>query len=143
MALKKTAAERLQSAKAEIKRCEQKIDTALEHRREVLRREDAASLAAIRADEEIAELKLLRLRYIDQAELLGPSVAQESSAPQWPTDLASAQTALTYLEPRLRALQAVRPVDRSAAHDREIDLLVRRQYSLRKLVISLQPSESA
>jgi hypothetical protein len=88
----KSAAERLQFAKAEIKRTERRIDDATERRRAILREHDANSTAAIRADDEIAALRLLRLRYIDQAELLS-TVAAQKNRETWPSDLPAALAA--------------------------------------------------
>ena len=134
----KSAAERLQFAKAEIKRTERRIDDATERRRAILREHDANSTAAIRADDEIAALRLLRLRYIDQAELLSTVAAQENRE-TWPSDLPAALAAEAETGADLAYCERVPKLDRSAALDQRTDHLRQRQYALRKLIASLQP----
>ena len=137
--------ERLQLAKAEVPRVEARIDAVMERRRGILRREHANGLPAIRADRELAALKLLRLRLIDQIELLGragpllPSVAPERSGWTWPSDLEGANAALLELQPELLRLRSIKPVDRHVGHDDQIDFLVQREYRLLRLIESFQP----
>ena len=135
----RSAAERLTQARAAVSRLEKKIDDALEHRRETLRRDDANSPAAIRADEEIVALRALRQRLIDQIPLLGPVVAQEQQH-DWPSNLPDARAALLELEPKLAKMEAVPKFDRSAALDAQTDFLRKRQYSLIRLIESF-PAE--
>lgn len=140
--------ERLAAAKAEVPKVEARIDTAAEFRRQILRREHANSLTAIRADRELAGLKLYRLRLIDQIELLGragprvvPTVAPEQIGWTWPSTLEDATAALAEIQPDLLRLRAIPRHDRHAGHDKAQDFLVQREYALVRLIESFAPKE--
>ena len=118
------AAERLAQAKRELKEVERQIETAAEHRRQVLREGSANGAAAVRADGDVANLKLLRARIVNQIELLPPLVMREESEAAFPPTAALSRERLAAMRERLVQLKSKRKLDRSAAEDAELDSLV-------------------
>jgi hypothetical protein len=120
----KPAAERLDDAKRELKQIDQKIEAAAQHRRKVLLDGSAKSAAAVSADRDLADLKLLRARLLDQIDLLPERVSQEESAAAWPPTAVLAREKLDQMRERLGRLRSIKRFDRSAVHDAEIDALI-------------------
>ena len=142
----RSASERLQSLPSEIKRIEKKIDDLMLAKRGILSRDGAASAAAVRARRQLRDLKDLHLDLIAEKAELEPLAGREWQQQQqatWPTSLEAAQAALLALEPAIVAWQAVPQVDRSAAFQAKLDGMISRQYRLTKLIMSLQPKETA
>jgi hypothetical protein len=143
----RSAGERLQLARAEVPKVEARIDAVMERRRALLLEGDANALACVNADRELVRLHALKLRLHAQIELLsraGPVVAPapEPTGWTWPTSLADAKQALLEVEPQIVRMGSVPRVDRSAAFDAHLDFLTKRQYSLTKLIMNLQPKET-
>jgi hypothetical protein len=140
----KSAAERLAAAKLEIKRVERRIDVANEHRREVLRQGDANSTAAIRADDAIAALRLLRLRLIDLVDLLPSQVQREASERANPPTAAGCWEFVAWMELRVAQLRAAKRAGAvSAGVDDELDKTVVRISEMRKRAAYLERFEVA
>jgi hypothetical protein len=139
----RTAGERLEAARAAIPQVEAKIDTLMTRRREILRHQDANSLAAINADRAIVALQGLRLRLVHQVDLLSAAGPHVVTAQQqgwtWPSSLEDANAALAEIQPTLLRLRSIPPNDRHAGHDRDQDFLVQREYRLLRLIESFQP----
>jgi hypothetical protein len=142
MASMKTAAERLQSAKLAIKRTERRLDEANERRRAILREHDANGTAAIRADDEIAALRLLRLRLIDQVDLLPSQVQREASEVANPSTAAACWEFVAGMEVRVAQLRAAKRAGAvSAGVDDELDKTVFRISEMRKRAAYLERFE--
>jgi hypothetical protein len=120
----KPAAERLDDAKRELKQIDRRIETAADHRRQTLLDGSATSAAAVSADHDLVELKLLRARLQDQIEALPERIAQEESAAAWPPTAVLAREKLGQMRERLGRLRSIKRFDRSAVHDAEIDALI-------------------
>ena len=138
----RSASERLQLLPSEIKRVEKQIDDLMLAKREILRRDGAASAAAVRARRQLRDLKDLHLDLIAEKAELEPLAGREWQQQQqatWPTSLEAAQAALLAMEPEIARRQAVPKVDRSAAFDAQLDFLTKRQYGLTKLILNLTP----
>jgi hypothetical protein len=118
------AAERLAEAKTELKRVERQIEVAAEHRRQCLLQGSAKAPAAVSADRSLADLRLLKARLADQIELLPELVMREESEAAWPPTAALARKKLDEMKRRLGQLQSKKKLDRSAADDTELDMLV-------------------
>ena len=137
--------ELLQWARTELPKVEQRIDVGQDWRRAILRRERADLPAAVAIDRELADLRDLKLRLVHQTDVLSVPVVvpEQSQQKQRPTDLHSARARLLEIEPWIVAWQAVPDADRSARLQSDLDGLINEQYSLTKLIMSLQPKESA
>jgi hypothetical protein len=120
----KPAAERLADAELALREIDRRIEAAAQHRRKVLLDGSAKSAAAVSADHDLVELKLLRARLLDQIELLPERIAQEESAAAWPSTAALALNKLQEMKQRLVQLQSRKKLDRSAADDAELDSLI-------------------
>jgi hypothetical protein len=120
----KPAAERLADAKRELREIDRRIEAAAEHRRQTLLDGSAKSAAAVSADRDLADLKLLRARLLDQIDLLPERVSQEESAAAWPPTAVLAREKLDQMRQRLGRLKSIKRLDRSAADDAELDALI-------------------
>lgn len=136
------AAERLAQAKRELKEVERQIETAAERRREVLREGPADGAAAVRADRKLENLKLWRVRLLDQLDVLPAIVSREESETNWPQTAARARTKLAEMQLRLRQLQAIKKINRSAADDALIDSLIPGCVAMAKHVSFLEVFEA-
>ena len=137
------AAERLARAKSELKEVERQIEAAAEHRRETLRTCPATAPAAVRADRELAELKLLRARLLDQVELLPALVMREESEAAFPPTAALSRERLAAMRERLVQLKSKRKLDRSASEDFELDFLVQGVGAMGQRVEFLEKFEAS
>ena len=136
------AADRLARAKRELKEVERQIETAAEHRRQVLREGPAKAAAAVSADREVADLKSLRARLLDQVALLPAIVSREESEANWPPTAALSRERLAAMRERLVQLQSKKKLDRSASEDFELDSLVQGIGTMRQRVAFLAKFEA-
>ena len=136
------AADRLADAKRQLRQVEQQIEAAIAERRDVLREGSADGAPAVRADRALANLKLLRARIVDQIELLPALVMREESEASWPQTAARARTKLAEMQLRLRQLQAIKKINRSAADDALIDSLIPGCVAMAKHVSFLEVFEA-
>ena len=118
------AADRLADAKRQLRQVERQIEAAAEHRRQVLREGPADGAAAVRADRKLENLKLWRVRLLDQFDVLPAIVSREESEAAWPPTSALSRERLAAMRERLVQLKSKKKLDRSAAEDAELDSLV-------------------
>lgn len=139
---KPSAADRLSDARRQLRQVEQQIETAAEHRRQVLRDGPADGAPAVRADRALANLKLLRARLLDQIEFLPELVMREESEAAWPPTAALARKKLEEMKQRLVRLRSKKPLDLSATDQAEIDALVPGCVAMAKHVSFLEIFEA-
>lgn len=140
---KKSAAERLQSAKVALPKLERERDVIMAARRECLLNDDVAGRR--RCDHQLRELRDDLQAVYDKIELLGragPQVVQEHTGWTWPTSLPDTNAALAQLQPELLRLRSIKPVNRSATDDDHLNSLVKREYALLRQRESMQPKEA-
>jgi len=116
-------ADRLTQAKRKLRQVEGAIEAATEQRRAVLLEGAADSPAAIGADRELADLRLLRQRLIDQVDLLPSLVALEQQEARFPRNPAAARALLAEKQARLQMLRPKRWNELDAATSTERDSL--------------------
>ena len=121
---------------------DRQIEVAAEHRRQVLLQGTAKAPAAVSADRELAELKLLRARLLDQVELLPAIVSREESEAACPPTAALARERLAAMRERLVQLQSKKKLDRSAADDSELNSLAQGVGAMGKHVAFLEKFEA-
>ena len=138
---KPSAADRLSDARRQLRQVEQQIETAAEHRREVLRDGPADGAPAVRADRKLENLKLSRARLLDQVALLPALVMREESEAAFPPTAALSRERLAAMRERLVHLKSKRKLDRSAAEDAELDSLVQGVGAMRQRVEFLEKFE--
>lgn len=137
------AAERLARAKSELKEVERQIEAAAEHRRQVLREGSANGAAAVRADRKLENLKLWRVRLLDQLDVLPAIVSREESEAAWPPTSALSRERLAAMRERLVQLKSKKKLDRSAAEDAELDSLVQGVGAMGQRVEFLEKFEAS
>jgi hypothetical protein len=120
----KPAAERLDDAKRELKQIDRRIEAAAEHRQQILLDDSAKSPSAVSADRDLADLRSLKARLLDQIELLPTLVSQQESEAAWPPTAALAREKLGQMRERLGRLRSRPRLGRSASEDFEQDALI-------------------
>ena len=136
------AAERLAAAKSELKRIETQIDVAAEHRRQVLLQGSAKATGRRFRRSRARGIEVVPRAPADQIELLPAIVMREESEASWPQTAARARTKLAEMQLRLRQLQAIKKINRSAADDALIDSLIPGCVAMAKHVSFLEVFEA-
>jgi hypothetical protein len=140
--MKQSARERLAAAKSALAAIEKEIEATIEARKRALLADDDDNVAAA-LDQEIAGLRLRRQRCIDKIEWLPARIGAEESEAAWPSTPDAIEALIDKSSRRLSALQAKRPIDRSAADDAEIDSLRQRVPALRQHIALMSRMQNA
>ena len=132
----RSASERLAAVQAKQAALAKQIAATEAARREALLADDDAGAAA--ADRELIELRLAEKRAADQAELIVPLIEAERLQADWPHDLATAGAKLEQMCEQQRALNAKRPVNRSAYDQQQLDHLTSMVPAMKKHIAHLE-----
>ncbi len=134
----RSAAERLAAVQAKEATLANQIAATEAARREALLADDDAGAAA--ADRELLELRLAARRAADQAELIVPLIEAERLQADWPHDPINAKRKLEQMRAQQRALNAKRPVNRSAYDQQLLDHLTSMVPAMQAHVARLERS---
>jgi hypothetical protein len=137
----KSAAERLVAVTRDLPRIEKQIDVVMASRRTAVL--SGAVADRRQCDGELAQLKLDLQAAHDAISWLPQQVqrdAQQQQRSDWPSDLISAKAQLEGTRAARARREEIKPIDRSATCQQQIDHLRQREYALTKLIERLQPA---